>query len=564
MMTVGSLALSMLLFLLFGIGLERSTAQHDLPADLETEFYYRLLQLNGLAESSSFSLRPMQVDSVVETGHPWERSYHLNVEPVANLPGRGGVFLYSPTWFQSYNSTLPRGRNDGALWQGKGYNSGLSFGLYVKSGPLHLNFRPFFSFSQNAAFDLGPYPVLTRRFTNERLPLNQFAYRHSGKIDYAQRFGDSSYSSFDWGESSIELRKWGLRLALANRRVWIGPGINTAMQFGYNAPGFRHLYAGTSKPLVTPVGSFEFAYIFGGVEKSDYYAEQAEKMNSVNAATFIFSPWFDRNLSLGVMRIFYHNYPKSFSEYADQVTKLVGPGVKTPLQTESNPNVVNPDNQVFSLFFRYFFPNSGFEFYGEYGRNDANVDTRDLRLQPDHFRAYTLGGLKSFELNRNRLLSLGIELAQLETTRSSLLRGGGALIGWYTHFAQIPSSTNRGQIMGSGLGPSGNLQMVYASIYDPRGKIGLNLERWVHNNSAVDEYFFRYQEANDESINRWEIRNIEYTLGLQATAFLPRGFELSLQLDQSFIMNHHYLKENDIWNTRVGLQLRKQGLNWLR
>jgi hypothetical protein len=83
----------------------------------------------------------------------------------------------------------------------------------------------------------------------------------------------------------------------------------------------------------------------------------------------------------------------------------------------------DPDNQIMTAFARWQFPEAGFEVYGEYGRNDHYQNRRDLRLQPDHARAYMMGFIKVFEVSQNRLLAINAEVTQIEDMRSSIARG---------------------------------------------------------------------------------------------------------------------------------------------
>src|SRR5690625_7054825 len=58
--------------------------------------------------------------------------------------------------------------------------------------------------AQNLSYDLGPYPPATRRSVGQ---IHEYAYRgRSVIVDHVQRYGDSTYSWADWGDSSIELR----------------------------------------------------------------------------------------------------------------------------------------------------------------------------------------------------------------------------------------------------------------------------------------------------------------------------------------------------------------------
>ena len=530
------------------------------------EYYFRSLQISGITNSvQSFQLRPYVVHEKSSGSHPWELVYENKEEPLFS-DFRVNIQLYEPVLFQSYNTTLPRGNQDGAIWQGKGYNNAFSTGIKASVGLLHVRFRPVFGFTQNLSYELSPFLIPDIRTGNGRVPGNEFMYRDfRGSIDYVQRFGDSSYSWFDLGDSSIEMQYSGIRLALSNSHIWSGPGNHTSLQFGYSAPGFRHLYLGTTKPLQTAAGNIEFAYIFGKTKESEFFTPDREiESQSVNSLVFVYTPWFTNRFSIGAVRTYFHTYPESFSEYRTQVKKLFETGLRESLTDNGEPRGHDPDNQIASVFFRYFIPEHGFEIYAEYGRNDHNSDWRDFRGQPNHHRAYTLGLMKTASLSKNRLLSVNVEINQLEAMRTALTRGNQHLGGWYTHGNQVLGFTNDGQIMGSGYGPGVNMQSARVDLFDPGGGLSLKMARITYHNSRLDQYFDIIQAANSKKVERWEVRNVEFMIGAGLTLFLKRGVEVSMNIDQSIILNQDYIKGNDLTNTRFQLVMRKQLSGWRR
>lgn len=542
-------------------------SQINLPVNDGLEYYYRLLQVSDITDdTSSFTLRPVFSKTENIRSNPWQSIAAYESDPVNYMPlSFGELNFYEPVWFQSYNTRLPRGGQDGAIWQGKGYNTALTTGFYLSYGPVHLKFRPQIGVSQNLSFDLGPYDppqISTYYFRGEA---SEFAYRDfGGRIDQPVRFGPDSYSWFDLGDSSFELRFSDFSASLSNQRIWTGPGIHNSLQYGYNGPGFFHLRLGTFRPFETRIGAFEIMYVFGGIRKSDYFHEEVRNLHSVNSLAFVYSPRFAQGLSFGALRTFIHRYPKDFSEYLDQVSKIYESTVRVGLQDEENPTGHDPDNQVASIFSRWYFPDSGFELYFEYGRNDHNVDLRDFRKQPNHHRAYLLGMQKTWKIANNSLLAFGTEIMQSETPRSSLLRGNQHLGGWYVHSQQVVGFTNRGQILGTSFGPGANVQMFTSDFFNNNGLIGLTLARVVYHNSRTDQYFNRLLEANNLNVERWEIRNVEFMAGLRAILFTKYNLEIGAKIEQSWILNHHNIASNDKVNTRFEITLRKHLNGWIR
>jgi len=541
--------------------------QSNVISGIQDEYYFRVLQISGISdENASFMLRPYEFTATESAPHPWRFLFSGNQTPFYSPAGLMEVDFFEPVWFQSYNSTLPRGNNDGAVWQGKGYNTAFSIGAALSTGPLHVQFRPVIGMAQNRYFDPGPHRQASRTVTGigSGIGLSEYSYPYSRGVDFVQRYGDDLYSWFDLGESSVELRYSGLKLALSNKQLWSGPAVNQSLHFGYSAPGFRHVYFGTYRPVQTFAGVFEFAYIFGKTVESDYYTEnRVMNSQSVNSLIFVYRPWFTDRFSFGAVRTFFHPYPEDFSEYRNQAKKLFQTIIKDDIPEEDARGTF-PDNQIASIFFRYFVPEHGFEFYTEYGRNDHNADWRDFRGQPNHYRAYTIGLVKTTSLTGTRMLAVNFEMNQFEVMRTALTRGGRALAGWYTHDKQILGVSNNGQIMGSGYGPGANMQKLRADIYDMQGRIGFKLARITYDNSRLDNNFSIFRNANEEEAERHEVRNVEIMFGVEATLFLLYDIELTAALEQSYIMNQYHLKDNDLWNTRLELVLRKNISGWKR
>ncbi len=481
----------------------------------------------------------------------------------AGQEGPAGIryALIEPVWFQSWNSTLPRGVNDGAIWQGKGYNTALSAGILANWGPLHVRFQPQVGFAQNLSFDLGQLPTPFRG-VEYSTPIHP--------IDNVRRFGPDPYSWFDLGDSYVELRVHGLKAGFSNARFWTGPAIHNPLFFSYNAPGYKHLHIGTYRQLKTPLGGIEFKYQYGALQKSEWFNDRiSDNLNSIVSIHFGYSPAFLKGLTIGFNRLYLDRYPDSLSDKWVQAKRVFESVLKENLRSNQNDEGQSASNQMASIYYRWVFSNLGFETYGEFGRNDHNIDWRDFRMQPDHQRAYLLGILKSFKLSENRILSIGIETTQLNANRTTFTRGGepwqrGALGVWYIHRPPNFGFTNKGQILGAAIGQVGQSQNIDINLFQEKGAFGLKLSRISYFDLIVDGNFSRIMIINEDNIERHEVRNIELMAGFSATRFLSNNLEISAALDISYIMNHNYVRDNDKVNARFEITVRRNFEGWLR
>lgn len=533
--------------------------QTSITFDTQDEYYYRILQVAGISDDdASYHLRPYEYDQSVDVPHPLQSWYATDARIDQSAWGTDLLF-HEPVLFQSYNTTVPRGANDGAVWQGRGYNTALSAGIRGKAGPLHVKFQPVVGMAQNLRYDLAPYPAFNNQVYNYRLI----------KIDYVQRYGPDSHQWADLGDSYVELQAFGLRSGISNEKVWTGPAVYNPLLFGYNAPGFLHFHLSSNGPIETVIGNFEFSYLYGALEVSDYF-EGVEgrtgirsNLTSVKNLLFSYSPSFASGLSLGVSRVFQESWPTSFSQISSEVFKIFEPFIKSKLATEDNPSGYSVDNQMATVFGRWVFPDAGLDTYFEFGRNDHNYDLRDFRALPNHHRAYVLGFIKTFHLSRNRILALNYEMTQHEPPRSANILGGIGL-DWHAHAGQIQGFTQKGQLIATEFGPGNNVQSLAVHLFGDNRIVGARLARIERHNGRMIEKFSFVQQANSKEVEPHEVRNTEFLLGLQLSTVIGSGIEISVALDQSYIMNQHYLYKNDLFNTRFGVTLRKNITGWAR
>lgn len=540
--------------------------------DIHSDYHYRLLQISGKSQDNiSFTVRPVEPEPALVNEHPWGQFVRYTSNPNWKL-GTFKSSFFEPTFTNTYNTTLPRGLNDGVLWQGRGYNTALSTGIYTSYGILHLKLKPVVGYTQNAQFDLGRYPE------SNGSPYN---YRIRPQIDLVQRFGNKSYTWSDLGDSFIALRYRGWNAGVSNQRIWSGPTTTYPLLFSYQGPGFIHATVGSYRPLHTPIGNFEFNYFYGGLKKSEYFQNRlGNRLTSMHALILAYSPSFVKGFTIGGQRLYMETFPTEMSDLNRHLSKMFNPFVRDGLKPDETGSTWDPDNQMAAMFFRWVFPKDAFEIYGEYGRNDHNQNLRDFRMQPDHVRAFTFGVIKTYETRNEGLIGVNLEMIQTESTRNAFTRGLGnlptspnqlGLLGsWYTHIMQTVGFTNKGQMIGSGFGPGGNAQLFQMDYFYPQGKWGVSLTRIEYHNTLIDNtsitrnYYELIMSQNPEDTQRWELRNTEFVLAVDHTRMMKYGVEMAVAVDLSRILNHQYVRGNDLWNLRMELVLRKRLKGGLR
>lgn len=463
-----------------------------LPVGLipNTDDYVRRQQLIGKDSLlHSFTVRPMQYGQADSLG--------LGSLLWAGAKGQVKIYALPAVWQQQFNSRHPYGINDGAMIPAKGYQMLVSTGVYLKAGPLSVQFRPEYVWAQNSQ-----YPVLTD-YTQPQSLLNSY-YGYRSDVDIPDRFGAGGYSKLNWGQSAVRLSLGAAALSYSTENLWWGPGRYNSLLMTNNAAGFKHFSLATSRPARTPIGSFEAQLIAGRLDHSGQpepvgakYAAKRTDWRYINGLVFTYQPKWVPGLYLGFDRSFilYHNdRGKGFTDYFPVFTFLT----KAAFAEDSYTNTEDAKkrDQRISLFARWVWPESHSEVYFQWGREDHSWNGRDVFLEPEHTRAYVVGFTKLVPLVRaDEYIQAAVEFTQLESSNSNHVR---AVSSWYTHSQIRQGYTHQGQFLGAGNGPD-NMQIVDVAWVKALNRIGLKLERRVHNN---DLYIKAFKPTMD-SRKRW-------------------------------------------------------------
>lgn len=550
---------TLLLLLLFAASAHHSFAQ-TLPVGLldNTDDLFRRQQLLGKDTSgSSFMIRPLFLSDRNNLNFSDDPSgkqlKDWNKLLWTNAKGNMEVRALPVVWQQQINSHHPYGWNDGAMIPAKGYQTSISGGLFAKIGALSIQLRPEYVYAAN--------PEFKENLDENNPPALQTALKsYHTYIDNPERYGKGTFSQLNWGQSSIRLNFDPVSIGLSNESLWWGPGVRNSLLMGNNSPGFKHVTLNTTRPVSTPIGSFEAQLIAGrlensGIERTDLgIAPKLDNWRYLSGLVFSYQPKWVPGLFLGFDRTFTIYRSKMGSGLGDYLAVI------SPLSKKSFNNADNtinsedgqPRDQIFSLFARWLMPESHSEIYFQYGKADHSWDLRDAFVEADHSRAYIVGFRKLIPLNRNdEYIQTGIELTQTEPSGVKDVRNQGT---WYSHSEVRHGHTNRGQIIGAGIGPD-NLQSLNVDWVKGMKKIGVVMERRVHNNNL---YYMAFSPSKDFR-RHW----VDFGLGGKFDWEI-KNFVLNSQLVYIKSLNYHYQFENQspssifIWDKQdvSNLQLR--------
>ncbi len=462
---------------LWAVTLASPVAAQTLTVGDPIEEYLRVLQIADRIDSlGSFTVRPWVSErawpSLVDRPHPWAEHFGPDV---GYTLGDLGFSLVDPRARLFANSRFPVGRNDGAVWQGRGLTTSVELGGMLQWRILTIEARPNILFNQNADVDLAPVPDPVQ---------TPYGYPWR-RMDWPQQFGPDAYWSLDPGQSEVRVQSYGATLGFGTKNLWWGPARRNPLIISNNAAGFPHAFVATDGPLGIGIGGLEGRWIWGRLQQSDWFdSSVGSERRFITGLVATYSPRWIEGLSLGATRLFYTLVRDDGVPLGDYFAVFQGVRKKT-LVSPGNPTGDDEHDQLVSIFGRWVLPTSGFDVYWEWARNDHAWELRDFLLEPEHSQAYTLGLQKTFDLPPERILSFGFELTHLERSSTFQVRSNGS---YYAHYIVTQGYTQRGQIIGAGIGPGGNAQSLSLDLYAPWGRAGTWVERQVHDNDAYYEW----------------------------------------------------------------------------
>lgn len=385
---------------------------------------------------------------------------------------------------QQVSTHHPYSWNDGAMIPAAGYQTMLSGGISLEAGRFSIQLKPEWVYAQNKAFETFPaehYDVYWFKL-----------YQQLNQIDLPEQFGTGTYQKIFPGQSGIRYRAGSFSVGLSTENTWWGPGRFNALVMSNNAPGFAHATINTLKPIETSIGSFEGQLIAGSLSASGIlppyiyriyngerlYQPKREESRYITGTMLSWQPKWVKGLFIGFTKASYL-YQSDIAGIAD-ILPLEGI-IKSA--TEKN----NRKASLGSLFTRYVMPEERAELYFEFGRSDKSATLLNIIADNDYPRAYVAGFRKLFATRKpNRYVEFAGELTQMQLPTAELIQQA---VSWYTHPFVRQGFTNRGQVMGAGIGLGSNSQLVDISWVSGFSKIGIKLERIGRNKDFMYNAF---------------------------------------------------------------------------
>jgi hypothetical protein len=515
------------------------------------EDYYRNAQLMGTADTSvSFTVRPIFPSLLKKHSDAFypdsaEKRYNL-LDAIRSGQSKNHKLKWSllPLSLQTqFNSHHPYGWNDGPMIPSKGLQTLTSAGIYMAYGPLTIQLNPQFVTAANSEFE-----TFNKNYDDVIFARYYDIYNN---IDLPVRFGTQSYTKLYWGQSSIRLNFKALSFGVSTENLWWGPGIRNSLLMSNSAPGFAHLTFNTLRPIKTPIGSFEGQLIAGRLENSGFaplvpdhsyfgtnlYVPKLNDWRYLAGIVLTWQPKWLPGLFLGFDQSS-QTYGKDLSGITDYL-----PLFSSNKQVRAPDNPINKQDQRSAVFMRWIWTQEHAEIYFEYGHNNNTNDFTQNLLSPDKSRAYIFGLRKMLPFNKsgNENILIGVEVTQLQENDINNIKQGYE---WYVSKYIRQGYTNQGEVLGAGIGPGGNLQSLSVSWIKGLKKLGIQIERYTHND---DFYYYAYYDTSDLrrhwvdlsfAVNgEWNYKNLIFNAKLQGIQSLNYQWYLKQNPGDPYFIN---------------------------
>ena len=509
------------------------------------EEYYDFLSLTGQAERPTLGYRTLSDSewTITDENHIWagnnlgtKFTLWENETPAENRIANGidqslKARIYGPEWYNSYNTAAPYGQNDGALWQGKGYNTSFTAGARLEAYGFELTFKPQLSFSQNKEFDLMDNSAY---YTNKYAYI--WGYGNDVGVDAPQRFGDSSFWTYDWGDTEVRWTWHTFTVGFGTQSIWLGPAWLNPILHSNNAATYPKFDFGLRKTAVyLPfcdwyIGDIEARMWIGRTTESDYFDDDSSNdHNQLTGMTFSYAPSFLPGLTLGVNKICMSKWDD------DEFYKYLNPFY----------DINDEEDQKLSFTADLQLKNAGFELYGELGIDDYILgygDSKFLSLirNPFHTMTYTIGLKKAIKFCFEKQISGEIIFEWNNTEMSQDFQFEWAYnFGFHNIITQ--GYTNEGQWLGSGIGYGGNSQILALNLLYPKGNSLIFIGRNNPDNNYVYSKTITTDSSDTDIYYRYYVSyKANFNIGISTQHFIAKNLILQIGFVYNLILNSAY------------------------
>ena len=432
------------------------------------------------------------------------------------------------------NTNLPAGFNEGSLYPsvGKQHRGSLSSHFIWKNFEFHL--QPEWVVANN---DNPPL------FLGNKEDGNYWARYYlliQNNIDNYSRMGNKPLNKLFLGQSYFTYHYKKMDIGASSENQWWGPGYRNSLLMTNEASGFYHFYIKNNEPIQTPWGHWEGKAILGRLESpnmpppedsimrtvwADGIVKKNKSVRHLEGFTLNWQPKWLPNVYIGYSYVM-QSYILNRNIYGKQM------GLLSPDR---------PKQQLSAFNLRIVLPKDHAEIYAELGQPNQAVSP--WRLFGDSVKTgFVVGARKLFTLGQHGVyLKLFAEFTQLQLMNPALVIdekepfGGPLKNSWYINPKIRQGYTHQGKMLGASIGPGSNSQSMGLSWHKGNNKLGIFIERVVHNND-----FYLYEYYGSAYFNRYYI---DINKGIEAQLSLSPNVLLGLSVLQTNALNYKWVRE---------------------
>ncbi len=514
------------------------------------EEYYDFLSLQGLVERPTLGYRTLS-DSVWEitedTEHIWQQNNLGSTKVIWEASAHAenwftnGLFqglkykIFGPEWYNSYNTAAPYGQNDGALWQGRGYNTALTGGVRFEGYGFELTFKPQVSFSQNLAFDL---------MNNSSYYTNKYAYfwgyGNDRGVDAPQRFGDSAFWNYDWGDTEFRWSWKTVTFGLGTETIWLGPTWLNPLLHSNNTASYPKIDIGIRKTkIIIPyfdlyLGEIESRIWVGKLSESEYFdKDDKNNNNQITGLSIYYSPPILEGLVFGINKICLSKWDdEKFYQYLNPFYGMKG----SYHQNEA-------EDQKISITVDYLIPEGGVDVFMELGIDDHINATETIDSYITHYWhtfTYSFGLKKDIDFNEKLKGEILFEWNNTEMSQDFQMHWP---YNFGFHHVISQGYTNEGQWIGSGIGYGGQSQYLGFKFYYEKGSSLIFIHRYnPDNNFLFKEAIYNTAGGETGTLHEktWNYYKGILAFGINSNYFITDTFDINGGIIYQRIVNPIY------------------------
>lgn len=433
------------------------------------------------------------------------------------------------------NTAYPRDRNNGAVWNGVGINGQASAGVTVRQGMFSVGILPTFTYQQNSDFEYG---IVNR---TSRSP---FANPDHPNIDFPRRFGADAFTQIYPGQSFARADIGPVSVALSTENLWLGAMQVYPILLSNTAPGFPHVRIGTPKGIDLKVVNVEAQVFVGELQESEFFdGVEGNNAHVFGGTLLTIEPTFLRGLHLGIARV-YHDTASFRNQSLGFFTGRI---VATPFW-DTGGNLAS-ENAIGTVFLRWKHPESGFEVFGEWAREDTPFGLENLIRVGEWTQAWA-AGVQKVIVSPTRLTRIYGEILHLG--EASTVRVGQGYFSYYTHSRVIQGHTNRGQLLGAAVGPGGNTRVVGVDVFTADSRTSVEVEQTRYDEDTYYRQFARHWgDSRQDTELTGEVRRAQFLRDFQIEGVV----RFSYRWDRDFLSARQDLPAS-VTETNWGTELR--------